>query len=63
MAERPVATYSIVADNLAAELRDRLVGLGYDGELADTLSRWAGSENLEERGDGTSESAPSCSTQ
>ena len=44
-----------VDDELAAELRDRLTGLGFDGELADALPRWAGSENLEERvrSDGT----------
>jgi uncharacterized Ntn-hydrolase superfamily protein len=37
---------------LAAELRDRLAKLGYEGELADSLFRWAGNENLEERVDG-----------
>src|SRR5437870_5804351 len=41
-----------VDDELAAELRDRLTGLGFDGELADALPRWAGRENLEERVDG-----------
>ena len=29
-----------------------VAGLGFDGELADALPRWAGSENLEERVDG-----------
>jgi uncharacterized Ntn-hydrolase superfamily protein len=37
---------------LGAELSERLTRLGYDGELADALDRWAGVENLEERVDG-----------
>jgi uncharacterized Ntn-hydrolase superfamily protein len=37
---------------LAAELRDRLASLGYEGALDDALSRWAGTENLEERVEG-----------
>src|SRR5207237_5335841 len=37
---------------LAAELRERLGLLGYEGELDDALFRWAGNENLEERVDG-----------
>jgi uncharacterized Ntn-hydrolase superfamily protein len=37
---------------LAAELRERLGLLGYEGGLADALFRWAGNENLEERVDG-----------
>lgn len=37
---------------LAEELRTRLAKLGYEGELADALFRWAGNENLEERLDG-----------
>jgi uncharacterized Ntn-hydrolase superfamily protein len=37
---------------LAAELRERLGLLGYEGELADALFHWAGNENLEERVDG-----------
>jgi uncharacterized Ntn-hydrolase superfamily protein len=41
-----------VDDELAAELRDRLTRLGYEGELDDTFFRWAGNENLEERVDG-----------
>jgi uncharacterized Ntn-hydrolase superfamily protein len=41
-----------VDKELAAELRDRLAKLGYEGELADSLFRWAGNENLEERVDG-----------
>lgn len=41
-----------VDDELAAELGGRLARLGYAGELADALFRWAGNENLEERVDG-----------
>jgi uncharacterized Ntn-hydrolase superfamily protein len=41
-----------VDDALAGELRERLAGLGYEGELADTMRRWSGNENLEERVDG-----------
>jgi uncharacterized Ntn-hydrolase superfamily protein len=41
-----------VGPELAAELSGRLARLGYEGELADALPRWAGSENLEERVDG-----------
>jgi len=37
---------------LGREVRDRLARLGYDGELAGALLRWAGVENLEERVDG-----------
>jgi uncharacterized Ntn-hydrolase superfamily protein len=37
---------------LADELGQRLARLGYEGELADALFRWAGNENLEERVDG-----------
>ena len=38
-----------VDDELAAELRERLGRLGYDGELESAFTRWAGNENLEER--------------
>jgi uncharacterized Ntn-hydrolase superfamily protein len=41
-----------VDEALDAELRERLSRLGYDGEPADALFRWAGNENLEERVDG-----------
>jgi uncharacterized Ntn-hydrolase superfamily protein len=37
---------------LAAELGERLARIGYEGELGDALSRWAGAENLEERVEG-----------
>jgi uncharacterized Ntn-hydrolase superfamily protein len=38
-----------VDERLAAELGERLGALGYDGELAEALPAWAGTENLEER--------------
>jgi uncharacterized Ntn-hydrolase superfamily protein len=41
---------------LAAELRDRLGRLGFEGD--DALVRWAGNENLEERVDGVEEIDP-----
>jgi uncharacterized Ntn-hydrolase superfamily protein len=41
-----------VDEKLEAELRERLARLGYEGEPADALFRWAGNENLEERVDG-----------
>jgi uncharacterized Ntn-hydrolase superfamily protein len=51
--ETPKDEWLPVDEELAAELRDRLAKLGYQGELGDTLFRWAGNENLEERLDGT----------
>jgi len=48
----PRETWIPVDDALAAELRERLTSLGYDGEPAAALDRWAGVENLEERVDG-----------
>jgi uncharacterized Ntn-hydrolase superfamily protein len=41
-----------VDGELAAELRERLAKLGYDGELDDSFTRWTGKENLEDRVDG-----------
>ena len=41
-----------VDDELAAELRERLAKLGYEGELEDSFIRWTGKENLEDRVDG-----------
>ena len=41
-----------VDEELQAELRERLTRLGFEGEPADALPRWAGNENLEERVDG-----------
>jgi uncharacterized Ntn-hydrolase superfamily protein len=43
---------------LAGELRERLARLGYEGELAIALDRWAGVANLEERVDGAEELDP-----
>jgi uncharacterized Ntn-hydrolase superfamily protein len=41
-----------VGADLAAELTGKLAQLGFEGDLAETLPRWAGRENLEERVDG-----------
>jgi uncharacterized Ntn-hydrolase superfamily protein len=48
----PREDWLTVDEALAAELRDRLVKLGYDGELANAFNDWAGTANLEERVDG-----------
>jgi uncharacterized Ntn-hydrolase superfamily protein len=48
----PAPEWIDVDGALAAELSDRLAHLGYEGDLADALRRWAGNENLEERVDG-----------
>jgi uncharacterized Ntn-hydrolase superfamily protein len=48
----PAEEWVDVDEELAAELRDRLARLGYDGELGDAFFTWAGNENLEERVDG-----------
>ena len=50
--ETPREEWVPVDDELAAELRERLARLGYEGELDDAFNRWAGNENLEERIDG-----------
>ena len=47
-----------VDDELAAELRERLARLGYDGELGDAFFTWSASENLEERVDGVERDRP-----
>jgi aminopeptidase N len=47
-----------VDEALAAELRERLARLGYEGELDDAFNQWAGTENLEERVDGVDEIDP-----
>jgi uncharacterized Ntn-hydrolase superfamily protein len=47
-----------VDDELAAELRERLTKLGYEGELGDTFTRWTGKENLEDRVDGIEQIDP-----
>ena len=47
-----------VDDELAAELRERLAKLGYDGELERAFFDWAGTENLEERVNGVEQIDP-----
>jgi uncharacterized Ntn-hydrolase superfamily protein len=47
-----------VDDELAAELRERLATLGYEGELEDSFKRWTGKENLEDRVDGVAQIDP-----
>src|SRR5215212_9103472 len=42
-----------IDDALGREVRERLAVLGYEGELSDTLFRWAATENLEERVEGS----------
>jgi uncharacterized Ntn-hydrolase superfamily protein len=49
----------LAVDNaLAAELRDRLTRLGYEGGLDRAFFDWAGTENLEERVDGVEQIDP-----
>ena len=48
----PPEDWVTVDETLAAELRDRLTQLAYDGELGKAFNDWAGTENLEERVDG-----------
>ena len=48
----PASDWVDVDPELAAELSERLARLGFEGDLADALRRWAGNENLEERVDG-----------
>ena len=50
--ETPRERWVDVDDTLAAELRERLGRLGYEGELGDAFERWAGTENYEERVEG-----------
>ena len=47
-----------VDDELAAELRERLAKLGYEGELEETFVQWTGKENLEDRVDGIEQIDP-----
>jgi len=48
----PSEDWIAVDETLAAELRDRLAELGYEGELDKAFTDWAGTENLEERVEG-----------
>ena len=48
----PIEDWLDVDEVLAAELRERLRRLGYDGELEQAFPDWAGTENLEERVEG-----------
>ena len=50
--QTPREEWLAVDEELAEELRGRLAKLGYEGELDDAFTRWAGTENLEERVDG-----------
>jgi uncharacterized Ntn-hydrolase superfamily protein len=54
----PREAWVTVDEALAAEMSDRLARLGYEGELADALFRWAGNENLEERVEGAEQVDP-----
>jgi uncharacterized Ntn-hydrolase superfamily protein len=45
----PREEWLTVDETLAGEVSSRLARLGYEGELGDALSGWAGNENLEER--------------
>jgi uncharacterized Ntn-hydrolase superfamily protein len=45
----PAEDWLDLDESLAAELRDRLARLGFEGELAEAFAAWAGQENLEER--------------
>jgi uncharacterized Ntn-hydrolase superfamily protein len=56
--ETPREEWVGVDEALASELSGRLARLGYEGELGDALSRWAGNENLEERVEGATEIDP-----
>jgi uncharacterized Ntn-hydrolase superfamily protein len=47
-----------VDDALAAELRERLAKVGFDGDLTDSFPSWAGTENLEDRVDGVEQIDP-----
>ena len=47
-----------VDEALAAELRERLAKLGYEGDLGEAFPSWAGKENLEDRVDGVEQIDP-----
>jgi len=48
----PADEWIEVTPGMTADLTERLARLGFEGDLADTLPRWAGNANLEERVDG-----------
>jgi uncharacterized Ntn-hydrolase superfamily protein len=48
----PRAEWLTLDGELRAEVQERLRTLGYEGELEDALTTWAGAANLEERVDG-----------
>jgi uncharacterized Ntn-hydrolase superfamily protein len=50
--QTPKEEWLEVGDELRTELVERLGRLGYDGEVAEALFAWAGTENLEERIEG-----------
>jgi uncharacterized Ntn-hydrolase superfamily protein len=54
----PREEWLTVDETLGTEMSDRLARLGYEGELADALFRWAGNENLEERVEGAEQVDP-----
>ncbi len=54
----PREKWLAVDEALAAELRERLAGLGYEGELEDAFVCWTGKENLEDRVDGVEQIDP-----
>ena len=56
--ETPRDQWLTVDETLAAELRERLGRLGYEGELEEAFNRWAGNVNLEERVDGVEQIDP-----
>jgi uncharacterized Ntn-hydrolase superfamily protein len=56
--ETPKEQWVEVDEELGGELRERLARLGYEGELEDTLFRWGGTENLEERIEGAARIDP-----
>ncbi|MGB2952230.1 MAG: DUF1028 domain-containing protein [Gaiellaceae bacterium] len=56
--ETPREQWLAVDEELAAELRERLARLGYEGELETAFFNWAGTVNLEERVDGAAEIDP-----
>jgi uncharacterized Ntn-hydrolase superfamily protein len=50
--QTPREEWLSVDEALAGELRDRLMRLGYEGDLGEAFERWAATENFEERIDG-----------